>query len=299
MATIRGRKTTIIPERVRRQRIGRMRPTALLSTAVLYVLLAIVVVTWGVPVVWMLVTSLKPEAEIFHYPLTWIPQNPTLAYYTNFFAQFPVFQWFQNSLIVALLTTAVTLIVDALAAYPLSRMRFRGRRVVILVILATFLLPAEIQFVPLFLGLSQLGISDSYFSLIMPLAANAFGVFLLMQFFQTIPTELEDASAIDGCSKLGFFVRILLPLSGPALAVVAIFAFIGSWNNFIWPLIVTNSDATRTLPVGLSVMVAGAGNAQHYGILMAAAAVATIPAIIFFLLLQRYFIKGIATTGIK
>ncbi len=276
-----------------------LRPMKLIGSIALYALLVIVLVTWGIPILWMIVTSLKPESEIFHFPITWIPEHPTLNYYDNFFASFPVLQWFQNSLVVALLTTVLTLIVDSLAAYPLARMQFRGRRVVILIILATFLLPAEIQFVPLFLGLSQLGISDSYFSLTMPLAANAFGVFLLIQFFQTVPIELEDAAAIDGCSKLAFFLRILLPLSGPALAVVAIFSFIGSWNNFIWPLIVTNSDATRTLPVGLSVMVAGSGMAQHYGILMAAAAFATIPAIIFFMLLQRYFIKGIATTGIK
>ncbi len=295
MATTSVRKTS----RGVKDRAVRIPPKRTIGTIIAYGLLAIVVITWGVPIVWMLVTSLKPEAEIFHYPITWIPQHPTLDYYLNFFAQFPVWHWFQNSLIVALLTTILTIIVDSLAAYPLARMRFRGRRIVVLTILATFLLPAEIQFVPLFLGLSQLGISDSYWSLTLPLAANAFGVFLLMQFFRTIPVELEDAAAIDGCSRLTFFIRILLPLSGPALAVVAIFAFIGSWNNFIWPLIVTNSDATRTLPVGLSVMVAGAGMAQHYGILMAAAAIATIPAIIFFLALQRYFVKGISTTGIK
>lgn len=276
-----------------------VRPASLLRGTVLYILLAVVIIVWAAPVLWMLVTSFKPESEIFHFPISWLPNQPTIQYYLGLFGQFPVFQWFRNSLVVAITTTVLTLVVDALAAYPLARMQFRGRRIVVLVILATFLLPGEISLVPLFLGLSRLGIADSYFSLSVPLAANAFGVFLLMQFFQTVPRELEDAAAIDGCSSFGFFTRILLPLSQPALVTVAIFSFMGSWNNFFWPLIVSNSDDTRTLPVGLSVMVAGAGMAMHYGILMAAAAVATLPALIFFLSLQRYFVRGIATTGLK
>jgi len=146
---------------------------------------------------------------------------------------------------------------------------------------------------------NRLGISDSYVSLAVPAAANAFGVFLLMQFFRTVPPELEDAAVIDGCTRFGFFRRILLPLSQPALVTVSIFTFVTSWNNFFWPLIVTNSDATRTLPVGLASLVATAGLSMKEGTLMAAAAVATVPAVIFFLALQRYFVRGIATTGLK
>lgn len=297
MATL--RETSIQQDKKAHKRPQHVRMAPLFKSTVLYMLLAVVMIAWGAPVLWMLVTSFKPESEIFHFPISWIPASPTLQYYINLFEQFPVMLWFRNSFVVAFITTLLTLVVDSLAAYPLARIQFRGRRIVVLVILATFLLPAEISLVPLFLGLSQLGIADSYFSLSVPLAANAFGVFLLMQFFQTVPTELEDAAMIDGCSRFGFFTRILLPLSQPALVTVTIFAFVGSWNNFFWPLIVSNSDDTRTLPVGLSVMVAGAGMAMHYGILMAAAAVATLPALAFFLALQRYFVKGIATTGIK
>jgi len=265
----------------------------------LYGLLAFVGVLWGAPFLWMFVTSIKPESEIFSYPVTWLPDNPTLAYYIAIFERFPLFPWFRNSLIVAVLTTVLTLVVTSLAAYPLARMQFPGRRLLLVVILATFLLPAEILLVPLFLGLARFGISDSFFSLAVPPAANAFGVFLLTQFFGTVPRELEDASAIDGCSSFGFFWRILLPLSKPALVTVAIFTFVASWNNFFWPLIVTNSDATRTLPVGLQTLVAGTGMSMRFGVVMTAAVVATIPAIIFFLALQRYFVRGIATTGLK
>ncbi len=264
-----------------------------------YLLLLVVAILFGAPFLWMLVTSLKPESEIFRYPIKWLPDHPTLNYYTALFQRFPMLTWFKNSLIVAVITTSLTLVIDALAAYPLARMQFRGRRVVLLTILATFLLPYEILLVPLFLGLSRLGLSDSYFSLSVPLAANAFGVFLFSQFFQAVPKELEDASVIDGCTKFGFFWRILLPLSRPAIVTVAIFTFVSSWNNFFWPLIVTNTDATRTLPVGLATLVGGAGMSMKQGVVMASAVAATLPAVIFFLLLQRYFVRGVATSGMK
>jgi ABC-type glycerol-3-phosphate transport system permease component len=270
-----------------------------LGRAWLYFLLLFVTVLWGAPIVWMFVTSLKPEAEIYRYPLTWLPERPILDYYFLLFERFPMWQWFRNSLIVAIWTTLLTLVVDALAAYALARINFRGRRVVMIAILATFLMPFELLLVPLFLGLSRLGISDSFFSLSVPMAANAFGVFLLTQFFQTLPQELEEASILDGCSRFGFFWRILLPLSRPALVTVAILTFVGSWNNFFWPLIVTNTDATRTLPVGLATLVGGAGMSMQQGVVMASAVVASVPTMVMFLVLQRYFVEGIARSGLK
>lgn len=264
-----------------------------------YGLLVGVGVLWVAPFAWMLVTSLKPEEDIFSYPVRWLPAPAIASYYTGLFDAFPLLRWFRNSLIVAVLTTTLALVIDALAAYPLARMRFPGRRAVMILILATFLLPGEILLVPLFLGLSRAGVVDSFFSLSVPPAVNAFGVFLLTQFFQTVPSELEDAAIVDGSTRFGFFWRILLPLSVPALVTVAITTFVASWNNLFWPLIVTNSDATRTLPVGLTSLVGGAGMSMRFGILMAAAVAATVPAMVFFLALQRYFVRGIATTGLK
>ena len=269
------------------------------SKVPLYALLLGVTVVWGAPLLWMFVTSIKPESEIFRYPLEWIPEQPTVQHYTDVFQRFAISAWFRNSFFVAVITTLVTLVTASLAAYPLARREFPGKRLLIIVILTTFILPFEILLVPLFLGLSRFGVSDTYFSLSVPMAANAFGVFLLMQFFKTIPAELEDAAAIDGCSGFGFFWRILLPLSVPAMVTVALFAFMASWNNFFWPLIVTNSDATRTLPVGLVTLVSGNAMSMRFGTTMAAAVVATVPAVIVFLALQRYFVKGIATTGLK
>jgi multiple sugar transport system permease protein len=293
--------TATAPTQVPSQ-IGTRRGVPLRSAAGrvgLYVLLVAVTAVWAAPFLWALVTSLKPESEIFRYPVTWLPSHPILDYYTGLVERFPMGRWFRNSLIVAAITTALTLVLDALAAYPLARMRFRGRRLVMLLILATFLLPVEILLVPLFLGLSRWGEVDSFFSLSVPPAVNAFGVFLLTQFFRTVPSELEDAAIVDGSTRFGFFWRILLPLSRPALITVAIFTFVGSWNNFFWPLIVTTSDETRTLPVGISALVVGTGMSDSYGISMAAAVVSTVPALIFFLALQRYFVRGIATSGLK
>lgn len=262
-----------------------------------YGLLIFVSLVWGAPFLWMLVTSLKPETEIFRYPVDWVPDQPTLEYYQRLFDSFAMYKWFRNSLIVATMTTVLTLFVDILAAYPLARIKFAGRRFLMTLILSTFLLPGEILLVPLFLGLSKVGLVDNYFSLAVPAAANAFGVFLLSQFFSTIPVELEEAARLDGCTHAGLLWRIFIPLSKPAITTVAIFTFVRSWNDFFWPLIITSSDATRTLPVGLATFV-GRGLSMQFGIVMASAVTATIPALIFFLVLQRYFVQGISTTGI-
>ena len=206
--------------------------------------------------------------------------------------------WFRNSLIVATITTVLTLVTNILAAYPLARMRFRGRKILLLIILSTFLLPGEILLVPLFLGMIKFKLANTYFSIAVPASANAFGVFLMTQFFLTIPVELEEAGRLDGCSRFGLLWRLFIPLSKPVIATVAIFTFVRSWNDFFWPLIISNTDATRTVPVGLAVFV-GRGLSMRFGVIMASAAAATIPAVIFFLLLQRYFVRGISTTGLQ
>lgn len=264
----------------------------------LYAILIFVTIIWGAPFLWMFVTSIKPDNEIFRYPPTWIPEAPTVEFYTRLFASFPMDLWYRNSLIVATITTTLTLAVNVLAAYPLARMRFRGRRILLLIILSTFLLPGEILLVPLFLGMTKLRLADTYFSMAVPPAANAFGVFLMTQFFLTIPVELEEAGRLDGCSRFGLLWRIFIPLSKPVIATVAIFTFVRSWNDFFWPLVISNTDATRTVPVGLATFV-GRGLSMRFGVLMASAVAATVPAVIFFLLLQRYFVRGISTTGLR
>lgn len=264
-----------------------------------YATLLVVTVIMAAPLLWMVMTALKPESQIFQYPIQWLPKTPTLDNFTNVLANYPIGLWFFNSMIVALLTTAISLPLYSLGAYPLARLNFPGKKLVFLVILATMLMPAEGTMVPLFLGLSRLRMSDSYFSLVMPVAANAFGLYLLTQFFQTIPSELRDAAVMDGATDFAILCRVILPLSRPALTTVAIFTFMASWNNFVWPFIVTNSDATRTLPAGLAALIGGVDVGTRFGISMASALMATLPPLVIFVALQRYFAQGISMTGVK
>lgn len=269
----------------------------------LYALMGLVLVLWLAPLLWVVSTSLKPEGQILSLVPRWIPKTFTLENYLEVFQKFRLERWLLNSLVVAAGATLLGLGVSVPAAYAFARMRFRGQQWLFILILSTILVPVHITLVPLFIGLAKVKLTDTYFSLIMPTVANGFGVFLLRQFFRGIPRELEEAAVIDGATRLGVLVRIILPLSRPALTAVAIFLFLLSWNDFMWPLIVTNTDATRTLPVGLATFVGGGTvggqSIAYYGIGMAASVLATIPAIVLFLALQRYFVQGIALTGLK
>ena len=268
----------------------------------LYGMMGLVLLLWVGPLFWMLSTSLKPEGQILSLVPRWIPRVFTLENYRDVLVKFPLVRWGVNSLVVATGSTSLGLLVSVPAAYAFAKMRFRGQQWIFLLILSTILVPVHITIVPLFLGLAKLKLTDTYFSLIMPTVANGFGVFLLRQFFQGIPQELEEAAIIDGAGRLGVLVRVVLPLSRPPLVAVAIFLFIQSWNDFMWPLIVTNSDATRTLPVGLASSLAGTvsgGAIAYYGMSMAGSVLATLPAMVIFVFLQRYFVQGIALTGLK
>ena len=274
----------------------------LLVRAGLYLLMGVVLVLWVGPLLWLASTSLKPEGQILSLVPRWIPQVFTLENYRDVLEKYQLIRWGANSLMVAAGATVLGLAFSVPAAYAFARMRFRGQQWLFLLILSTILVPVHITIVPLFIGLAKLKLTDTYFSLIMPTVANGFGVFLLRQFFQNIPQELEEAATIDGASRLGILIRVILPLSRPAVTAVAIFMFILSWNDFMWPLIVTNSDATRTLPVGLAASLGGTVGGQaisYYGMSMAGAVLATVPALLIFLLLQRYFVQGIALTGLK
>lgn len=277
------------------------------QTGLGYTLMIVVIVLFAVPVVWMFSTSLRPEGTVRQYPLQLLPPDLTLDNFQSAIENYPALgRWFINSLLVAVITSALSVLVDSLGAYALARMGFFGKRVVFIGILATMLIPVEATMVPLYLGLARLKVLTTsfgvYASLILPVVANAFALYLLTQFFQNIPKDLEDSARIDGASDFGIWWRIIMPLSGPAITTAIIFTFMASWNNFVWPFIVTSSDATRTLPAGLATVFGGiTGNPSsvRYGVVMAGAVLATLPPIIVFLVLQRYFVQGISMTGIK
>lgn len=252
------------------------------------------------PIVWMFSTSLKSEGEVLSAVPKWIPENPTLENYkelVNRSAEFPVARWFANSVGISLTVTALVLIVTSMAAFAFSRLRFRGRDRLFMIAVSTLMIPAQVSLIPIFLIVQKLGWFNTYPGLIVPALASTFGVFLLRQFFVTIPIELEEAATLDGATVWTIFYRVILPLGKPALATLAIFTFLGSWNDFVWPLIISNDVEMRTLPVGLTIF--QGRFTTEYGITMAAAAIATIPVIVAYLIFRRRITEGIAFTGLK
>lgn len=253
------------------------------------------------PLVWMVSTSLKTPGDIVSGlgQMRWWPHPVTLANYTSTLAnvqEFPVWRWMGNSLFIALATTALVLALDVLAAFAYSRLRWRARDKMFALLVATMLVPGQVLLIPMYLIIRELQWFDTYWALIVPSAGGAFGVFLLRQFFLTIPRELEEAARLDGCGPLGILWHVILPLSRPALATLGIFTFMGSWNAFEGPLIFTDSLNMRTLPIGITIF-QGHYSAE-YGPMMAAATLAAAPVIVAFLLFQKHIIKGISLTGL-
>lgn len=275
----------------------------LLGTVAWYIGLVVIVVLALAPIAWMLSTSFKPEGQITTFDLAWIPRTFTLANYEAVLQKYAILRWMFNSIFVAVVATAFTVLLAALAGYALARMQFFGRALLFSVIVSMLFVPVQITAVPLFLLFSRLGMTDTFAALILPVGANVTGVFLMRQFFLSIPSELEDAGRVDGASAFRIWRSIILPLARPALTAVAIITFLSTWNSFFWPLIVTRSDAVRTLPVGVGqfmALVPGQSQAaQVYGQSMAGSVIAALPPIIMFLLLQRNFIRGISLTGLK
>ena len=268
-----------------------------------YIVLIIAVALALAPILWMLTTALRPESEIISIDIHWIPRTFTLEHFQAIFAEHPILRWTFNSIFVSTVGTLLVLLLDSLAGYALARMAFRGRNLLFMLILSMLFIPIQITIVPLFIMFTRLGITDTYLALLLPVGANVTGVFLMRQFFLSVPAELEESARIDGASALRIWWSIVLPLAKPALTAVAILTFLSTWNSFLWPLIVTRTDAVRTLPVGIAqFMSLRAGmvqGQQSVGQSMAGAAVAALLPIIVFMILQRYFIEGIARSGIK
>lgn len=252
------------------------------------------------PVLWMAATSITPEKDVVSATPRFIPEHPTLEHFGKLLGltdEFPIVRWFLNSLFVSLTVTALVLTVASTAAYAFARLKFPGRDGLFLAVVGTMAVPSQVSLIPVFLIVQKLGLFNTYAGLILPGLAGAFGVFLLRQFFAAIPRELEEAAVLDGAGHGTIFRRVVLPLGKPALATLAIFTFMGSWNDFVWPLIVTSDLEMRTLPVGLSVF--QGRYTLEYGLTMAAAVLTTLPVLIAFLIFQKRITEGIALTGLK
>ncbi|WP_243845362.1 carbohydrate ABC transporter permease [Microbacterium halimionae] len=268
-----------------------------MSTPVVIILSALLLL-WLVPFAWMVLGSVKTQGEILQQPPTWWPQNPTWENFAAWIGQLNFTTFFTNSAVVAILTVIGNLIFCSMVGYALAKMEFAGKRILFGTVMVTLMVPGVVTFVPLFVIASKLGLLDSYAGLVLPFVTAPIGVFLMRQFMLAIPDPLIEAARIDGAGEFRIFLRIVLPLCGPALATLAILTFLSSWNNFLWPLVAAQSESSYTLPVALSLYSTGQ-NATDYGLLLAGSVLVIAPILLLFVFLQRYFIRGIATAGLK
>ncbi len=264
----------------------------------LYVVLTVAMLAVISPFVWMVLGSFKSDEEIRRIPPTWLPSAPSLDNYTQLFSQLNFAHYFANRVIVAVAVTAGNMVFCSMLGYALAMLDFPGKKIVFGAVMGTLMIPGVVTFVPLFVLVANAGLVNSLPGLILPFLVAPFGVFLMRQFIMNLPRDLLDAGRVDGAGELRIFFRIILPLCGPALATLGILTFLGNWNSFLWPLVVAQNESSYTLPVALALYSTGQ-NQTNYGLLLAGATVVVLPILLVFLVFQRRFIEGIATTGIK
>jgi len=250
-----------------------------------------------IPMVWMLITSLETLNETRHFPPILLPSGIQGHNYTDVLQQAPFARWFVNTLVVTVVVVVANLLLCSLAGYAFARIKFFGREVAFILVLATLMIPFQVIMIPTFIIVRKLGLIDTLGALIVPNLAGAFGIFLLRQFFRSLPVELEEAARIDGASRLGVLFKIVLPLSGPVLATVAVVTFLWTWNDFLWPLVTIYSPNNMTLQLGLTTFQGAHQTNTH--LLMAANMMSVLPVLLLFVVAQRFFIRGIATSGLK
>ena len=268
-----------------------------LAKGALYVGLLAGAALMMLPFVWMLTSSIKAPDEITLRTIQWLPKVAQWQNYKIAWEAAPFDVYFKNSFLIAFVVMSLDVIFSSLAAYAFAKLEFFGKNFLFLLFLGTMMIPGEVMLIPNYITMVNFGWIDTYASLIVPWTVSVFSIFLLRQFFLSVPHELFEAAVLDGCSRFKYLIQIMLPLSKPALVTVMLFKFIGSWNSFLWVLIMTNTPTMRTIPVGLTYFVSDVGS--YYNYLMAASTFAMAPILLLFLLLQKQFIQGIARTGLK
>lgn len=262
-----------------------------------YVALTLGAVAMIGPFAWMLITSLTGDAQLARVDAPLLPDPPTVGPYERLSEAFSFWRFAANSVGVAVVSTLLQLLTSATAAYAFSRLRFRGSNAVFVLYLVTMMIPMQVIIVPLFIEMRHLGLVDSYAGLLLPTVVSSFGVFMLRQAFMALPKELDEAAYVDGAGHLRVFAQVLLPLVAPALATFAVFAFMSSWNAFLWPLVIAQTEAHMTLPVGLSLLQGRYSTA--WNVVMAGSTMSVLPILALYVVAQRYVVRGITFTGIK
>ncbi|MFG2586915.1 carbohydrate ABC transporter permease [Streptomyces sp. NPDC048438] len=284
------------PRRERSADAGGRRPRWTPGRIVLLVIALLLTAAWLLPLAWAVATSLKPEGDTTKTPFSWIGSRVTFDAYTKVWESGDLMVWLMNSAYISLMTTLLTVVTCAMAAYGFTRTDFRGRRLLYGLVLAGIMVPPQVLIAPLFREMVQLGLVDTYWGVILPQVAVPAMVFILVKFFEGVPRELEEAAFCDGAGRWRVFWTIVIPLSRPVLAAVAIFTFISTWNNFLWPFLVTTDPGGMTLPVGLVNVQSSFG--VRYAQIMASLVIAGMPLLIVFAFFQRQIVRGIAHTGL-
>jgi multiple sugar transport system permease protein len=272
-------------------------PIMVVLKILLYVVLIALAVFTLIPFVWMLSSSLKLDREVFSYPIRWIPETFHWENYKLIWTKVPLLTYFKNTAIIAILVTFIQTLTSSFAAYAFAKLQFRGRNVLFICYVATIAVPWQTYMLPQFILMRSMGLYDTLWAIVVLQSFSAFGVFLMRQFYQGIPTELCEAARIDGLSEYGIWARIMLPLSRAAIATLVIFTFVGTWNDYMGPMIYLTRDVNKTVQVGLRRFIQE--NSSDYHLIMAVSVCSLLPVSIVFLALQKYFIQGIATTGLK
>lgn len=262
-----------------------------------YLVLAVVILCMLVPYAWMLSSSLKLNKDVFSFPMQWVPDAPRWLNYAEIWTRIPLGRFIYNTAKLSVIVTVLQLLTSSFAAYAFSKLRFKGRNLLFLGYIATIAIPWQAYMVPQFIMMRSMGLNNTHLAIIFLQAFSAFGVFLMRQFYQSIPDELCEAARIDGLSEYGIWGKIMLPLSKPALSTLTIFTFVNTWNDFLGPMIYLTKTELKTIQIGLRMFITQ--YSAEYGLIMAASVVSIIPVLIVFLALQKYFVQGVASSGIK
>ena len=284
----RERAATVAAGRRRRFRPG---------GALVIALLVLAAIIWLIPIAWAIATSLKPDPETTATPVSWTASEVTLDAYGKILERGDILRWYFNSALVSVVVTALTVLLASMAAFAFSRVRFRGRRALFALVAAGLIVPFQALIIPLFEEMDTLGLVDTYWAIILPQIATPIAVLVYKRFFDGIPSELEESALMDGATPWTIYWRIWMPLARPATAAVGIFTFVHTWNNFLWPFVVTTAKSLQTIPVGLSTVNSFYG--AQYAQVMALAILGALPLLIAFLFFQKQIVQGISNTGLK
>lgn len=263
----------------------------------MYLLLMIITITMLFPFIWMISSSIKLDKDIFSFPIQWIPENPVWSNYKDIWTRIPLANFIKNTAKITLIVTFLQLLTSSFAAYAFSKLKFKGRNFLFLAYVATIAVPWQAYMVPQFIMMREFGLNNTHLAIILLQAFSAFGVFMMRQFYEGVPDSLIEAARIDGMNDYQIYAKIMLPLSKPALSTLTIFTFVNTWNDFLGPLLYLTRDELKTIQIGLRMFITQ--YSAEYGLIMAASVVVLIPVLLVFLSLQKYFVQGVASAGVK